>query len=345
MAEHLPTITSSGWTVASFLDAVVEGLQKDTDGVELRLFAYAVTVAGWNLLSPAITKWQAQKKSRTVLAFIGTDHGLTDPDALKAMHDDGVDVRIMDEYHGVYHPKVIWKKSNRGNTVWVGSNNFTGDGLRNNIEYAAEMKSNAADVNLTKWSAAVEAGSTAYSPALVDSYRKEREQFEKKRAGGGGSFTWSGRKKARKPAAPAPTTVPPQPPKSSPVRSGDLAIEIMPLETGAGGKQVQLPKAAATQFFGLPSPRGSSISVQLKSVASGASSALTLTMFGNDTTRLSVGELDYSDRPCVMVFRKLGKGRFQFEIVSRSVMPRVYAQVLRQCAQQTRRGSRRWAII
>ena len=131
--------------------------------------------------------------------------------------------------------------------------------------------------------------------------------------------------------------------RHSPVQAGDLVVEIMPRETGPGGKQIQLPVTAAREFFGLAdaqeitlAERGRPESIR----------HLTMTMFPNHTARLAISELEYRDRPCVILFHRVGTHRYEFEIVRESIVPKHYRQLLRErCNRQTRQGSRRWGII
>jgi hypothetical protein len=119
-------------------------------------------------------------------------------------------------------------------------------------------------------------------------------------------------------------------------------IEIMPKETGAGGKQIQPPLAAVSTFFGLAA-KSKVITATL--LGSGSPKQLTLTKMDNHTARLVINELDYGDRPCFMVFQRTGPDTFEYEIVSRSVQPTRYAKLEKVAVNQSRSGSRRWAII
>ena len=119
----------------------------------------------------------------------------------------------------------------------------------------------------------------------------------------------------------------------------------MPRETGPDGKQIQLPKDAVVRFFGLDNRIGASRQLTLTPIGSQRPRALTMTLFANNTARLSLAELDYRDRPCVIVFHPTGNHRFAFEIVQRSIFPTRYRGLVRLCANQTRSDSRRWAIL
>ena len=128
------------------------------------------------------------------------------------------------------------------------------------------------------------------------------------------------------------------------VQTGDLVVEIMPRETGPDGKQIQLPKEAAVRFFGLQNSVGASRQLTLSPIGTMQSRTLTMTLFGNNTARLSITELDYRDRPCVIIFHPQGRGSFAFEIVQQSIFPARYRRLLSLCGNQTRADSRHWSI-
>lgn len=110
------------------------------------------------------------------------------------------------------------------------------------------------------------------------------------------------------------------------------------------GTQIQIPMAAARRFFGLHEV-GETTTIRLQPKGSTEYRALVVTVFTNNTVRLSVNELEYRDRPCVMVFRKSGANRITFETVPESIFPTRYRELLSKCEHQTRAGSRRWTIV
>jgi len=69
-----------------------------------------------------------------------------------------------------------------------------------------------------------------------------------------------------------------------------------------------------------------------------------MTVFSNNTVRLSINELDYRDRPCVIVFHKGKNDVIVFDIVQESIFPTRYRKLIGMCKNQTREGSRRWVI-
>jgi hypothetical protein len=331
MHTFLPTCNFNSWAVTSLRDSLLTELPADKSSLELTLFFYAITGSGWVQIKNPVLKWMKAKKRRSVKVYAGTDHGITDPAALDAMQKAGLDVHLMDAYRGVFHPKVLWLKGTRSNLVWVGSNNLTKDGLLNNIEFAVLIKSEDVPVELTRWAEAVISGSTSFNAALLESYKKERKKFEQKQASARSTtFTWSKRREPK--FAPA-----------IPISKGDLILEIMPEET-RGGNQIQIPKQAASEFFGLQNV-GDHTTIRLRPRATTETRALVITVFDNFTIRLSLNELEYGDRPCVVVFHKVGGGIIEFEIISQSIFPSRYRSLLALCKRQTRVGSRRWEII
>ena len=330
MNRHLPTGSFARWDITAFKDSLISTLKDDKEkgDAKLRLYFYAVTKRGWDEIRSGIRRWMKFNRHRNVVAYVGTDHAITDPKGLESMCSDGVAVRIMKNYRGVFHPKVVWLDRPAWCQVWIGSNNLTRDGLLNNIEFAAAIQSDCAPQELQKWADKIHAGSTALTEGNLESYRIERRMFEQKRAKSNiTSFTWSsknepftGRRAATK---------------------GDLVIEIMPRETGAGGKQIQVPVQAAKEFFEL---EDSKVVTLVEKNNRRSKRELTLTLFGNRTVRLMINELEYRDRPCVILFHRTRPERYRFEIISKLISPRRYRRLLGICDRQTRKGGRRWGI-
>lgn len=330
-ATHLPTFVGAAWAVTGLRDSILTTLPANNWGTRLSLFFYAVTELGWRELREAVMKWKATAQLRHVIAYVGTDHAITEPEALKLMQRDGVDVRLLQTYQGVFHPKVIWLTGEKENSVWVGSNNLTRDALLHNVEFAVQINSVKPPPELVKWAKQVAEASTPLTYELIRSYECERRSFATTRSSAG-TFTWTKRKE-------------PQAVSARDAVKGDLIIEVMPLETGLDGKQIQLPKAAAVHFFGLPDHIGASRRLALRMRGETSPRTLTMTIFANNSVRLSINELDYRHRPCVMTFRRLNAGRFEFDIVQRSIFPTRYNLLLKLCNRQTRAGSRRWTVV
>ena len=298
----------------------------------LRMFFYAVTCSGWREIRKTVKRWQRLAKGRSVVVYAGTDHALTEPAALEMMQGDKVDVRLMEEYQGVFHPKVVWLEGTDANVVWVGSNNLTKAGLLQNIEFAVVVRSAEVPEPLKRWAEAVAAGSSALTSERLASYASERRHFEVSRAKAEATtFTWSKKKE--------PTSH-----LVSDTAIGDLILEVMPRETGTDGTQIQFPRQAVEAFFDLTDV-GAQKAIILSPRGIAESRSLTMTVFDNRTVRLSISDLEYRDRPCVIVFRRMGDRRVQFDIVPQSIFPTRYRELLSRCGKRTRKGSRRWAIV
>lgn len=373
MSNAKPTLQSANWAMTGFLEATLDLLQNDRTASELRLYFYAITRAGWRELSAAAGAWTSAVAGRSITAYVGTDHAITDPAALYTMRDEGVSVRILRRYNGVYHPKVVWFFEAGVGHLLVGSNNLTLDGLKSNIEFATLTRLETPDANLDAWHNAVHAASDPIADDLLEGYSSERESFAKARAAAkvAGTFTWSNRSSAGIPRSrilAPPATVAagvagrgsavadsaiPAPPSTAPAAlnslrtpiSGDLIVEIMQLETGTGGNQIQIPMRAARSFFGLGTNRQARVEVSLRNVVTGEVRELTITRFSNATARLVLRELDYRDRPCVVHFRATGTAAFDFEIICQFIDPTQYRSLLASCGGPTRSGSRRWIHI
>lgn len=345
-AKDLPTMTAGAWALASFKDTLVSTLAADKRGTKLLLYFYAVTESGWREVCESICQWRANTKGE-VVAYVGTDHGLTDPDAIRLMLKHHISVRVMVRYFGVFHPKVVWLQGDGQHLVWIGSNNLTRDGLLNNIEFAALLQSKKAPLLLGQWADEVHDASDLIDTTALNRYDKERRTFAGKRVAIG-TFTWSEREKiapkVRNEQAKGKRIVA-SAPKKVPTAKGDLIIEVMPRETGPEGKQVQLPAEAATSFFKIPNAVGASKRITLTPNWIHDPRKLTLTRFSNHTVRLAIRELDYRDRPCVLVFKKRTASQFEFSIVSKSNFPVIYRQLLDSCKKATRAGSRKWTVI
>ena len=326
--QHLPTWTSGKWSVADFRDSLICTLGADKSCSTLSMYFYAVTQAGWDQIRVPIGRWKESVDQRRVLLFVGTDHAITDPSALEQIGREGVDVRLMLKYSGVFHPKVVSLQGNERHVVWVGSNNLTRDGLQNNVEFALLVESKKVPKALDRWAKKVEKGSVQLTPRLLRSYEKQRREFEAARARAKlTTFTWRKRRE--------PTEV---------TESGTLVVEVMPRETGGYGRQLQLPMRAASNFFGLGGV-GSSKEIELKAKQGLIVRPLTMTVFGNRTVRIVVSDLEYRDRPCVLVFRRMADARYEYEVVSESIFPDRYRSLLKLCTERTRAGSRRWGMV
>jgi hypothetical protein len=255
------------------------------------------------------------------------------------MLSEGVEVRLMRHYTGIFHPKVIWFVGKAGSTILAGSNNLTEDGLRNNIEFATVTTLAKVDANLQTWHDEIHKASEAVTAALIKSYAKEKEKYGQRRAtsGLGGDFTWS--KRTSGTSAKRSNT---KATAAGGAGGSRLILEVMPRETSDEGRQVQIPLDAARRFFGLGKTVGNSINLDLNNVDTQESRTLVLTLNRNATARLSIRELEYGSRPCVLIFTKQGRRRFNFELVRRAIDPSRYDDLIAECKQTP--PARRWKL-
>lgn len=331
---------TAAWAMSHFRDSAKELLDNDKTSAELRLYFYAATMSGWDLLAASVEGWMRRRPRRPVTAYLGTDHALTDPDAMDEMHSAGVQVFLVRHYRGVYHPKVVWFVLPSGGVLLAGSNNLTEDGLSNNIEFATMTTLSSTDPMLEQWHQGVHMASDPYSAALVRSYRREKEKFgrERAKAGKAKTFTWSRRTSGR--ASPKGDG---EARDAIDLASGDLVLEIMPRETSAEGRQVQIPIAVASTFFRLGPAIGASKQLSVVNERTSEERLLTMTRNANHTTRLSIRELEYRSRPCVLRIRKLTAKRFSVLIIRQSIDPEGYAKLIALCPQSS--PHRRWRVV
>ena len=328
----LPTGVFGSWKVTRFKDSLISALESDkTLGRAcLSFYFYAVTSRGWSELRDSVEGWLEFDAGRSASAYVGTDHAITDPDGLEAMAISGVIVRLMKNYRGVFHPKVVWLERSHETHVWAGSNNITRDGLVNNIEFAVAIRGAEAPRDLVRWANEIHSASVALTDQRLQSYRNQRADFEERRMQANATaFTW--RERGDSPIGGAP-----------PVRAGDLVLEVMPRETGPGGKQIQVPVEAASEFFGVD---GTGVIILIERGNPKSRRALRMTVYPNNTVRLVISELEYRDRPCAIVFRRTGPSDYEFEIVRESIVPGKYRLLIDGCDRRTREGSRRWGIV
>ena len=335
MNGSLPTGSFATWSVTALKDSLISTLKGDKapGDANLRFYLYAVTLQGWSEIRQGVLDWRKLDNAREVSAYVGTDHAMTDPTGLEAMRSDGIAVRLMKNYRGVFHPKVVWLERSKESHVWAGSNNMTRDGLIYNIEFAVVIRCVDVPQDMQQWADEVHNASVELNDNDLGSYRNQRSKFEGERMKKGATaFTWSGRGEFLSEGHPS-------------VQAGDLVVEIMPRETGSGGKQIQFPVDAAREFFRLVEDEEKEI-ILAEAGRPESVRPLTMRLFPNKTVRLAINELEYRDRPCVIVFRRNGPDDYEFQIVRESIVPSRYRQLLNErCDRQTHSGSRRWGII
>jgi HKD family nuclease len=317
--------------IVDLLTSLKATLKEDKACHTLEVFMYQVTMSGWDLLRPSFERWMKAKPDRTVLAYIGTGHALTDPAVLREMNALDIKVFMPRNIPGTYHPKVFYLHSGRQHFLWTGSNNLTGSGLSKNIEFSVLIQAAKPFEAFERWRKIVVQASSVATETLITSYEEERIEYAalKKAVP---PFTWGEKKKVgggRLGASPAVKKFP----------LGSLGIEVMKKET-SNGKQIQIPLEVYTGFF------KSRRKLNLRNVQTGQVKRITMSYFErSNTARIVVSELELSDRPCFLVIHPPKEGIYDFEIVKRADQRERYDALLVACNQQTRTQSKQWGII
>lgn len=328
--EWLPGYLNQGTAILSVYASFAQEMAKQsaTSSVQsISLYYYAARMSGWQMIAPLLRKWQSKNPARSVTAFVGTDHGLTEATALQEMKKAGVDLHLVTDCAGTYHPKVIVLETPSGGKAWIGSHNLSGAAFKTNVEFGLCLTFASLPDELTKWREFVKGASESATDSLINSYRREREPFAKK-SGKEAPFVWSRRK--------TPKVAPVLPP------SGSLAMQVMEKETGSGGKQIQPPMATLIPFFGLATQSDSrEIEARMKGTVYFHRS--TVTGNANSTSRIHIPELDYSDRPCFIVFQRKGS-RFEYEIVRQAEQPALFDRLVK-ISKRTTANSRLWKLF
>lgn len=341
MKKPLPTIDSNGTKICDFLEALETALEPDCEYKAVRMYFYGVTWSGWATIRNFLKKWEKANSAREIKAYVGTDHALTEPDALEKMKADGVGVFLLTTYAGTYHPKLVVLESDTHLLLISGSNNLTGKGLKSNIEFGSVIKIPKRSRIVYEWETAIASASEALSDKLLKSYARERKKREKALKGSGvkWSFTFKERRKSkgRKQSA-----ILDKLPIS--LTKGTLIYEVMPKETSVDGSQIQIRKAVATSYFGLKNKVGSKKKITLVNLITKESRRLIMQYFENITMRLSIHEASFSARPCFLVFRKRAPATFDFIVISESENPLEYEAISKRLGAK-RTGQRRYEII
>ncbi len=341
MEHACPTIKSPAWSCRDFLDSVIKEFKTTNERSEVRMYFYGATRSGWNEIRQHARNWIKAKKGRTISAYIGTDHALTEPEALSAMSADGVSVHLLTCYSGVFHPKLIVFSGARNHTLLSGSNNLTLSGLSSNIEFATIVEIEATSEHFANWESAIQKSSDPLSETLLKDYTRQRNQRQKKlqEIDLPWQFTWRKRKKSSIRLGAAI-----QPALPIEIQAGCLLYEVMPKETGLMGSQIQILKDVAIKYFKLPNKVGSSVEIILKSIVTGEERQLTMTYNRNTTMRLSIHEASYTERPCFLIFRHVSLNLFEFAVVSEALDP-THFQLLDEKLGEKRPRIRRAMII
>lgn len=86
--------------------------------------------------------WLPQGRLEGVEFIVGIDLGITTPGALKELQNRGVTVRVFREPGKLFHPKIIYFRSDENETLIVGSNNLTSGGISSNHEVSLAIDRN-----------------------------------------------------------------------------------------------------------------------------------------------------------------------------------------------------------
>lgn len=341
MNLFLPTISSQDCDLCDFLDSLKDAFSDKSQYDKVVMYFYGATWSGWNEISKNATAWLGARKGRSIQAFVGTDHALTEPEALAAMRMDGVEVHLLVCYSGVYHPKLVAFHNKDKVLLLSGSNNLTRRGLSKNIEFATSVVISSKAEKFLQWGEAIKNSSDALTDDLLNNYQQQRDKRKAalRNANVEWGFTWKKRRqtKARKGAA-IDAELPIK------LEKDVLLYEVMPKETGANGSQIQIVKPVALGFFDLPNTTRESITVELKNTSSGEKRSLKMTYNENTTMRLSLHEASYTERPCFIIFKKVRIRKFEFCVISEALDP-VQFQALNNRLGPRKSRVRRYEIV
>lgn len=341
MNKELPTIDSTNWSCCDFLDSIHEAFKPRNGFHSVKMYFYGATTSGWREIRNQARQWLRGDKKRKMEAYIGTDHALTEPDALSMMKADGVNVSLLTCYSGIFHPKLVVFRSAKIALLLSGSNNLTKNGLSSNIEFATAITVPDSSNQLKQWELIVHESSEPLTTKLIKDYSKQREGRKKalQAAEVPWQFTWNKRKKPeRKTGSFKKSTL------SLSIKSGCLIYEVMPKETGQAGSQIQILKKVATDFFGLPDRIGASKSFNLTNATTGERRELKMTYNVNATMRLSIHEASYTERPCFILFNKETESDFNFTVVSEALEPYLYQELDTKLGQKNI-NKRRFTLV
>lgn len=333
--DILPTWSLSGGTVrTSFRDSLTQFLESDNSSNRLNIYLYEVTQAGWEAIWPSIEIWLSRRRNRRANVYCGLSNWLSEPAALSEMIEAlPRKVWVIKRGHGIFHPKSYIFRSRRRAYCFVGSNNLTRAGMSSNFEMGARLTvpdtDNANWQALDEWESTVQSISTLLTKDLLTIYEEEFAQMRRLPREHPGIV---GKSRVRFHATATSAGLP---------SARGVVMEVMPKETGTGGSQLQIPKQVAVSLFGLT--QGGRRNVTLRDVETGDVANLTLTDYGNNTRRLSIGRLRQVERPRVIWFKERG-ARFDFNIVSKVTDPSEYDRLLSLCPFQTSSNSKRWGM-
>jgi len=321
------------------LDSIIEGLEEDFQGTELYLFFFAVKESGWEQIREACIEWMGNNEGR-IIAYIGTDLGITTPEAIELMIDDEVQVFLVTDYPHTFHPKLVCIFDGDGKgTIWSGSNNLTISGMTRSAEFGTRIDIDQQPQELIDWIQMVDEYSTEATPEMIVEYREQLALHRVREGtdiGGGGfgglrRFIWRRREQSL---------------------AANLHLVIEVLGEPGGGAQVQIPTSMvnpnpARDFFGSTCQIDNVVNISLGLRQEGEVNYQNriLRVFGNNTIRVSVGrffgvvELQNS-RPCLLVFshdgvHENGNRRFLLRRVTQAEEPWRYQRLINCLGSRT----------
>ena len=333
--DILPTWSLKGGKVhTSFRDGLTQFLESDNSSNRVNIYLYEVTRAGWDSISQSVNVWLAKRKSRRVNVYCGLSNWLTEPSALtEMMKAFPRRVWVVKRGHGIFHPKSYIFRARRRAYCFVASNNLTQAGMSSNFEMGARLTvpdtDNANWKALDEWESTVKSISTLLTKDLLTIYEEEYEQMRRLPREHPGIV---GKSRVRFLDTATSAGLP---------SARGAVMEVMPKETGTGGSQLQIPKQVAVSLFELTP--GGQRNVTLRDVETGEVASLTLTDYGNNTRRLSIGRLTQVVKPRIIWFKERG-AMFDFNIVSKATDPSEYDRLLSLCPFQTSSNSKRWGM-
>jgi HKD family nuclease len=238
----LPTHSVGADPAATFREAIERQLAGDAETKKLRIYAYAITDAGWAWLHPKLDAWRASREGRQVEVFVGLDNDASHPAALRAvLRASPRDSYVIGAPSCCFHPKAFLFEGQGGLEVFLGSNNVSRKGMFDNFELGVAFRVNTEDAghqSLVSWEAAVRRSSEPLTEEIIAVYDEERQHNRTLPRG----LRSAGQRRIQAPAA---TRMLPSP---------AFAIVEALTETGgeAGrGRQLGLPWAVAHGLFGL----------------------------------------------------------------------------------------------
>jgi hypothetical protein len=335
MADHLgkplPTCPDNGsGALTELLAEFRRECRRNDTATKLLIFSYAVSLKGWELIRSSVERFRKQLPGRNVIAYIGLDHLLTEPEALRAMSQNGVEVYVISRWPDTFHPKVFAFLATEKTVILSGSNNLTKRGLTSNYEFALRIDMKNVKPNpFTDWLARVDRVADRLTKPLLASYSSDYLTARRLRR----LSLPTTRQRLKQITG-----------RSSPVlrRFTRAIIEVMDRETGTEGTQIQIPMEVVRTFFAMGA--GDSTTIMVENDASGVRRELRLTAFGNNTARLSLFEVNRAARPCVLDLWWEGP-ELRFRVVSQASNRREYRRLLNAGVLQTRAGSKRFALL